>query len=58
MKPKQGRSRLVICAVALGATLCTGMAIGILYAYRHPLEVQIQGVCRVEFPEFLIPSAS
>jgi hypothetical protein len=36
----------------------SGMAAGILYAYRNPVELKFMGVCRVIFPEFLVPSVT
>jgi hypothetical protein len=44
--------------LALSAALCSGMALGIIYAQRYPVEVTINGTCEVKFPEFLIPSSS
>lgn len=44
--------------IALTAALCSGMALGIIYAQRYPVEVTINGTCEVKFPEFLVPSAT
>lgn len=44
--------------IALTASLCSGMALGIIYAQRYPVEVTINGTCEVKFPEFLVPSST
>jgi hypothetical protein len=56
MKPKN--RVLAVKVLALSAALCTGMALGILYAHRNPVQVLVGHVCRIQIPEFLIPSTT
>lgn len=49
------------CAIISGIAvtlLVTGMALGIIYAYGHPADIDIHGTCDVKIPEFLMPSAT
>jgi len=55
---KKSLAQNLIRAAVISAALCSGMALGVLYAYRNPVKIQIQGTCKVEVPEFLIPSAT
>lgn len=48
----------VVPTIALSAALCSGMGLGILYAYRNPLQVNIIGRCQILLPEFLAPSST
>jgi hypothetical protein len=56
MKPKT--RVLAVKVLALSAALCSGMALGILYAHRNPVQVLVGHVCRIQIPEFLIPSTT
>lgn len=38
--------------------LAAGAGLGVLYAYRNPIELKFMGVCKVMFPEFLVPNAT
>jgi hypothetical protein len=55
MKPNT-RAKFIGRGLALSVTLVVGMSLGILYAYRNPIQVGF--VCRIQIPEFLIPSTT
>jgi cytochrome c-type biogenesis protein CcmE len=38
------------------AVLAIGMTLGILYAFRNPVEFWVEGNCNVQVPEWLIPT--
>lgn len=44
--------------VALLGAFFFGLGLGVIYAYRHPILIEIEGNCNVNLPEFLTPSTT
>jgi hypothetical protein len=50
---KPNRLRIAAYFAIAALSLLVGSSIGVLYAFRNPIE--IVGVCRIQIPEFLVP---